>query len=164
MVCGDPSLVIDTALVINGTINTKEVNKCLWLIAWLATMIACLLRVSVTVIIDGIPFTRFVVVEVIVAVSAISRVAFAVIASGIAAFSGGAVSSVIVVPAAVVCVGTVVCVLKALSPSVISIWVNWTWIGCFQSSSLGLLLWIVSLLLSSFIVGVAITILLLLIA
>ena len=73
--------------------------------------------------------TQFVAVEVIVAVSAISRVVVVVIASMIAVVPGMTVSSIIfVVLATGICAHTgavwIVCILKTMSPSVVSIQMN----------------------------------------
>ena len=58
--------VVDAAIVINQTINMKEIIKASWSVVWLAVMIVCFLLGFLIVVVLA---TRFVVVEVIVAIS-----------------------------------------------------------------------------------------------
>ena len=86
--------VIDTAVIVSGTINMEEIIKGLRCITWSATMIVCLLLVPPAVIVILL-LTQFIVIEVMIAISR------AVIASRVAGVSGRTVSSIVIIPLAI---------------------------------------------------------------
>ena len=117
--CGESLQIVGAVGVINWTVNTEEVV--VWeMIAWLAMIVVCwwffVFMAEMTVMIVAISSA---VVIVIIALAVVSR---------------GLISAVIV--SLTVCVRPigVLGVAMAFTPSVVSIWMNWTWIRWFYSS------------------------------